>query len=138
MLKLQAELDTIEKSLGNTRTTVSASGAASSITKAILDVLESRQQELTAKVQELYASLNVEQHFPELKGLDLEFVRTSWRSQDFAGRGEVQGEERWVRSSDPARKESVCYIVQRTGRSEGKEETCRTRMFILLKTLAAG
>jgi hypothetical protein len=82
ILTLQTELEAVETSLQSTRTLVTSFHNASNISQKLLDTLEARQQDIGAQVEELYASLNVHESFPELKGIDLEFVRTLLMARD--------------------------------------------------------
>ncbi|KAJ2936344.1 hypothetical protein H1R20_g751, partial [Candolleomyces eurysporus] len=82
ILNLQSELESVEQSIQSTRNFVSSLRSASGITKTLLDTLEARQQDIALKVEELYASLNVHESFPELQGVDLEFVRCLLLARD--------------------------------------------------------
>ncbi|KAJ2915403.1 hypothetical protein MD484_g5010, partial [Candolleomyces efflorescens] len=82
ILTLQTELEAVEISLRSTRSLLASLHSASSISKQLLDALEARQQDISAQVEELYASLNVHESFPELKGVDLEFIRTLLLARD--------------------------------------------------------
>ncbi|KAG1882368.1 hypothetical protein F4604DRAFT_1990635 [Suillus subluteus] len=75
VLALQADLDASDRALQATRTVVEKG----SVTEETLDALESLEHShdrLMNKVEVLYASLNVHDRFPELEGVDLDFVRT--------------------------------------------------------------
>jgi hypothetical protein len=48
----------------------------------MLTGLENTQERLKEKVEALYTSLNVHESFPELQGIDLEFVRTLLMARD--------------------------------------------------------
>ncbi|KAG2744422.1 hypothetical protein P692DRAFT_201808444 [Suillus brevipes Sb2] len=75
VLALQADLDGSEKALHATRETITKTDATDDTLEA-LDSLERGHQRLMGKVEVLYASLNVHDQFPELKGVNLDFVRT--------------------------------------------------------------
>jgi hypothetical protein len=54
----------------------------SAISEGFMDDLEARQRQVVEKVEELYASLNVHETFPELKGIDAEFITTLFLARD--------------------------------------------------------
>ncbi|KAG2156682.1 uncharacterized protein EDB93DRAFT_1238950 [Suillus bovinus] len=75
VLTLQADLDASDRALQAMRTVVEKG----LVTEETLDALESLKRShdhLMNKVELLYASLNVHDRFPELQGVDLDFVRT--------------------------------------------------------------
>ncbi|KAH7917226.1 hypothetical protein BV22DRAFT_985479, partial [Leucogyrophana mollusca] len=77
VLTLQTELDASDKALHTMRAIISTSTqSVSNDTISALESLERGHDRLISKVEQLYASLNVHEKFPELKGIDLEFVRT--------------------------------------------------------------
>jgi hypothetical protein len=81
VLALQSDLDTSDKALQATRTVVEKG----SVTEETLDALESLERShdrLMNKVEVLYSSLNVHDRFPELQGVDLDFVRTLLMARD--------------------------------------------------------
>ena len=63
---------------------IDALGAAgkNAVSKESLLELRETQEKLKDKVEELYASLNVHDAFPELVDVDLEFVRTLLMARD--------------------------------------------------------
>lgn len=75
ILNLQSELEGVEHTIQSTRKFITTLWSASGVSKTVLDTLESRQQEIGKQVETLYASLNIHESFPELKGVELEFVR---------------------------------------------------------------
>ncbi|KAF6759812.1 hypothetical protein DFP72DRAFT_1166659 [Ephemerocybe angulata] len=75
ILKLQTNLDAVEKSISETRNFVENKHGGSHSSEDILDDLGKQQNDLMDKVEQLYASLNVDESFPELIGIDLDFVR---------------------------------------------------------------
>ena len=81
VLALQADLDTVDNALQATRVALS-SATPTDQSINILSGLEASQAELKAKVEVLYSSLNVHESFPELEGIDLEFVRTLLMARD--------------------------------------------------------
>jgi hypothetical protein len=81
-LNLQSELETVENTIQSTRKFVTSLRSASGISKTVLDTLEARQQDIGQQVEALYASLNVHESFPELKGVELEFVRCLLLARD--------------------------------------------------------
>ena len=48
---------------------------ADRFSKSTLENLERTQEQLKDKVQQLYESLNIEESFPKLQNIDLNFVR---------------------------------------------------------------
>ncbi|KAG1719291.1 hypothetical protein EDD22DRAFT_983371 [Suillus occidentalis] len=72
VLTLQADLDASEKALQVTRTVVEK-GTNTDETLDALESLERSHDRLMNKVEVLYASLNVQDRFPELQGIDLDF-----------------------------------------------------------------
>ena len=81
VLTLQGDIDTIEKTLQNTRRTVSQ-GEAPQDSIATISQMEQTQQWLQEESERLYASLNVHDSYPELQGMSLEFVRTLLLARD--------------------------------------------------------
>ena len=81
VLTLQADLDASEKALQVTRTVVEK-GTNTDETLDALESLERSHDRLMNKVEVLYASLNVQDRFPELQGVDLDFVRTLLMARD--------------------------------------------------------
>ncbi|KAF8451140.1 hypothetical protein L210DRAFT_3500312 [Boletus edulis BED1] len=74
VLVLQAELDASNRALQTTRTAISKDNQASLALDA-LDSMERTHNRLLEKVQALYSSLNFEEQFPKLRGVNLDFVR---------------------------------------------------------------
>ena len=81
VLALQADVDVIEKTI-QTATSIMKKESLSDVTLATLGSLEHAHSRLIAKVDTLYASLNVQTKFPELEGIDLDFVRTLLLARD--------------------------------------------------------
>ncbi|KAF8452432.1 hypothetical protein L210DRAFT_3383491, partial [Boletus edulis BED1] len=81
VLVLQAELDASNRALQTTRTAISKDNQASLALDA-LDSMERTHNRLLEKVQALYSSLNVEEQFPELRGVNLDFVRILLMARD--------------------------------------------------------
>ncbi|CAA7265927.1 unnamed protein product [Cyclocybe aegerita] len=81
VLSLQADLDTVEGAIESTRLMLkNSSGKDEQL--GILEGLEEIHSQLKEKVESLYASLNVHETFPELRHIDLEFVRTLIMARD--------------------------------------------------------
>jgi hypothetical protein len=75
VLNLRADLDTVDSAIQSTHALISKSEhPADSLN--LLASLQETHENLKEKVEALYASLNVHETFPELQGLDFEFVRT--------------------------------------------------------------
>ena len=75
VLTLQAELDSSERTLQGVRTIIEK-GPASQETHDALANLEHGHERLLSKVDVLYSSLNIHDRFPELEGVNFEFVQT--------------------------------------------------------------
>ncbi|KAF7976360.1 hypothetical protein HWV62_6913 [Athelia sp. TMB] len=83
VLTLQDDVTAVEKVIDDARSTLShADGGVACSTKASLRDLRHHHQQLLAGVEKLYASLNIHEKFPELKGVDVEFVRTLLLARD--------------------------------------------------------
>ena len=74
MLTLQADLDNSNKVLQLARATIEKGNTSSGIMDALAS-LERGHARLMKKAEVLYLSLNVHDHFPELKDISLEFVQ---------------------------------------------------------------
>lgn len=81
VLNLQGDLDTVDKAIQVTHTTLSKS-APSKDSLQLLTSLQQTHEDLKDRVEALYASLNVHESFPELENVDLEFVRTLLMARD--------------------------------------------------------
>jgi hypothetical protein len=81
VLALQADMATSDQALQTTCTMLERE-AASDNTMVALDGLERGHQRLMEKVEALYASLNIQDRFPELQGVNLDFVRTLLMARD--------------------------------------------------------
>lgn len=81
MLGLQADLDTSNRALQATRVML-AKESHSDDTLEALESLERGHDRLMEKVEILYSSLNIHDKFPELKGIDLDFVRILLMARD--------------------------------------------------------
>ena len=81
VLTLQGDIDTIERTLQNTRRTVSQ-GEAPKESMATISTMEQTQQQLQEESERLYASLNIHDSYPELHGMSLEFIRTLLLARD--------------------------------------------------------
>lgn len=81
VLTLQTDLDISDRALQATRTMLEKEAPSDNT----LDVLESLQRghdRLMTKVEALYSSLNVHDRFPELDGVNLDFVRVLLMARD--------------------------------------------------------
>lgn len=81
MLGLQADLDTSNRALQATRVML-AKESHSDDTLEALESLERGHDRLMEKVEILYSSLNIHDKFPELKGIDLDFVHILLMARD--------------------------------------------------------
>lgn len=77
-------MDAVEEAIQNTRSAVSKSHSIRPSRKALrlLTALEGTQQQLMANSEALYASLNVHESFPELRHVNLEFLRILLLARD--------------------------------------------------------
>lgn len=75
ILTLQADVDTTDRAIQSTKGFMEKE-SVSDDTLAALDSLECTHDCLIAKVDVLYASLNVRDKFPELEGINLDFICT--------------------------------------------------------------
>ncbi|KAG6816073.1 hypothetical protein H0H93_008564, partial [Arthromyces matolae] len=82
VLSLQGELDSIDEAIGKMKTEFSRTSSVPKQALASLASLQALQAELKDQSETLYASLNVHESFPELKTVDLEFVRLLLTARD--------------------------------------------------------
>lgn len=82
VLSLQTEIGSLEKTIEDTRGCLYLLGAPPKEVKACLGALTESHAGLLAQVEHLYSSLNIEEKFPELSGVDVEFVRTLLLARD--------------------------------------------------------
>ncbi|KAF7964442.1 hypothetical protein HWV62_7674, partial [Athelia sp. TMB] len=82
VLSLQTEIGALTKTIEDTRTSLSNIGASTKGVKVSLSALTECQAGLQTQVERLYASLNVQDAFPELAGVNVEFVRTLLLARD--------------------------------------------------------
>ncbi|TFK16874.1 hypothetical protein FA15DRAFT_683652 [Coprinopsis marcescibilis] len=73
LLRLQTDIDKLEKSLEHAHAEFSETTSADSIKS--VEFMEESYDKMRDHVESLYASLNVQDIFPELKNLELKFVR---------------------------------------------------------------
>jgi len=81
VLTLQGDLDAVEKAIHTAKLTLSQSSTPSRSIK-ILKGLEEMHDDLSDKVEELYISLNIQESYPDLLGVGLDFVRTLLMARD--------------------------------------------------------
>jgi hypothetical protein len=81
VLVLQSDLDNIEHTLCNAKTTLRQGNVASPALEAIAG-LERTHTRLLKHTETLYASLHVSNGFPEIHGMSLDFVRTLFLAHD--------------------------------------------------------
>ncbi|KIK77681.1 hypothetical protein PAXRUDRAFT_17336 [Paxillus rubicundulus Ve08.2h10] len=81
VISLQADLDTTDWALQTARSAIQKETATSE-TLSMLDSLERTHERLMIKVNMLYASLNVQDKFPELDGVRFDFIRILLLAQD--------------------------------------------------------
>jgi hypothetical protein len=79
ILTLQAEIESINKTIQSTKTTFAKTIPDAS---RIVHDLEMVHNNLTTKVEDLYASLNIQESFDDLDGIDLSFVHTMLLARD--------------------------------------------------------
>ena len=81
VLNLQDDLEEIEKAIQVAKLSLATSTAPKK-SKTILKTLQSSHQELINNVEALYASLNIHNTYPDLDGVNLEFVRILLLARD--------------------------------------------------------
>ncbi|KAG6806020.1 hypothetical protein H0H92_013027, partial [Tricholoma furcatifolium] len=81
ILTLQGDLETCEKTLQATRLTLSKS-LPSAKSLRILGSLQDHHERLKDDIEELYSSLSIQETFPELRGVDLDFVKNLLIARD--------------------------------------------------------
>ncbi|KAJ7881377.1 hypothetical protein B0H14DRAFT_3434081 [Mycena olivaceomarginata] len=75
VLKLQDQIDAVEKSIHEAKQSLTG-GTAPADSLTHIRHLQSTHETLSSQAEALYASLNIHDSFPELRGLPLDFVRT--------------------------------------------------------------
>ncbi|KAK7043474.1 hypothetical protein R3P38DRAFT_2510672 [Favolaschia claudopus] len=75
VLSLQTQIDAVERAIEDTKKTFNGSGASERSLK-ILRGLEATHEQLSGEAEALYSSLNIQESFPELRSLPLEFAQT--------------------------------------------------------------
>ncbi|KAG6822221.1 hypothetical protein H0H92_014768, partial [Tricholoma furcatifolium] len=75
VLGLQGELDSVDRAIEALQKDLSQSSATPQISLQHIASLQQMQDELKDHTEALYSSLNVHEAFPELRGVDYEFVR---------------------------------------------------------------
>jgi hypothetical protein len=81
VLSLQADLDASDRALQTTKTMLEKE-TASDDTLNVLESLQRGHDRLMDKVETLFSSLNVQDRFPELDGVNLDFVRVLLMARD--------------------------------------------------------
>lgn len=81
VLNLQAELDSINQHFTTIQKAISE-GDNNKEAHYFFESLRRTHERAMSKVEELYVSLNVTDHFPEIKGLPLDFVRILLMARD--------------------------------------------------------
>lgn len=83
VLALQEDVAAVEKVIDEARSALSSGGEKiARETKDSLKHLRDHHQQLLTGVDKLYASLNIQEKFPELEGVDVNFVRTLLLARD--------------------------------------------------------
>lgn len=81
VLLLQGEIEVIDEKILQVQQAIGSS-SPSDQSLSLLTSLQTHQSQLKNTAEELYASLNVQDSFPELTGINLEFVRTLLLARD--------------------------------------------------------
>jgi hypothetical protein len=81
VLDLQGDLEIVDRALQAAHSTIQASSASSTTLNAMAS-LQRTHTRLVEKVEGLYSSLQVTERFPELRGVDFEFIRTLLLARD--------------------------------------------------------
>lgn len=80
---LQEDVSAVEKVIEDARSTLAEVGTGSArATKDSISDLREHHRQLLMGVEKLYASLNIQERFPELADVDVEFVRTLLMARD--------------------------------------------------------
>ena len=79
LLSLQTELEGVRKAIQTTQSNLSS--APKKTTRILKGLLEA-QDELIDDLEGLYGSLNIQDSFPDLQGVELEFVRVLLLARD--------------------------------------------------------
>ncbi|KAG6835936.1 hypothetical protein H0H93_013187, partial [Arthromyces matolae] len=82
VLGLQGELDSIGEAIKQIKTEFSRTSSLPKKALSGLTNLQQLQEDLKGQSEALYASLNVHESFPELKGVNIEFVRLLFMARD--------------------------------------------------------
>jgi hypothetical protein len=75
VLSLQTQIDAVYKGIQDAKQSITGP-AASSQSMSLLRGLQQTHETLSQEAEALYASLNIHNSFPQLKGLPLEFAQT--------------------------------------------------------------
>ncbi|KAG7091657.1 hypothetical protein E1B28_010678 [Marasmius oreades] len=75
VLQLQAEIDSLEETISATKTSIKHLPHVSPNALDTLSELESAHLSLKARAEDLYASLNIPEDFPDLKNIPFDFLR---------------------------------------------------------------
>ncbi|EMD38084.1 hypothetical protein CERSUDRAFT_48992 [Gelatoporia subvermispora B] len=75
VISLQAEVERVSVALQAARTQLQGASSSGKQSINVLSKLEKTSNRLSQRVDHLYSSLNIAEMFPELEGLDVEFVR---------------------------------------------------------------
>src|SRR5271170_8216007 len=81
LLMLQGDLDALDRTIQAARATLVKS-ASKEKTQDLLTGLDHTHTRLKSKVDSLYSSLNVADVFPELQGIDFDFIQTLLMARD--------------------------------------------------------
>lgn len=81
VINLQRHIDTVTSSIETTKAAL-AKGNAPPDCLSLLGSLESMHSQLVVRIEKLYASLNIEDNFPELQSYNLTFVRILLLARD--------------------------------------------------------
>lgn len=81
ILSLQGDLETVEKAINAAKAALTTS-TTDDESKRILQGLQETHSSFTNRVEALYVSLNIHDSYPDLKGANLDFVRTLLMARD--------------------------------------------------------
>ena len=82
VLTLQGEVDKLDEAIKSTRAHLTALSPVPPNTLLLISQLQTAQTNMIAKIEKLYTTLNVDQIFPQLDGLPVEFVRVLIAARD--------------------------------------------------------
>lgn len=81
VLTLQGDLDAVEKAINSAKLSLAHSSTPAKSAKILIGLQETHDQ-LSDRVEDLYVSLNIQESYPDLQGVGLDFIRTLIMARD--------------------------------------------------------